>query len=190
MKRRLNRLSIEVGVCEQDKKRNPQPMSPSERGFWTKVLVDGRSIEQGLATDIAELGRSITRNIDKRTSRILCCGCGEPSCAGIWEGVRVHHHGQHVIWSFESPIRAGFSRASIRHWRSLSRKRYLRFSRSELMSVFSKAISNLLDLGWQPTKQGSFIGANWLMDLLQEGELLWLAQRLPHLAAFTRINKA
>ncbi len=53
-----------------------------------------------LAIDLAELVKTLE---DDGEFFIITCTCGDPGCAGIMEGVKVHHNGKMVYWQFRIP---------------------------------------------------------------------------------------
>lgn len=174
MKRRVNVLRIEFGVREQDWKRNPRPMTDDELGYWSNYQVDGKPIEDGLATDFGAVVRTATHPLRNNGSAILTCGCGEPWCAGIEECVRVHHQGRYVYWTFYTPIVAGFGAQNLRRWKSKARKVRLCFLRSQLMSACRGIVAQLHIQPSFSSEEKRFIGSDSLAALLERGHGKWL----------------
>jgi hypothetical protein len=62
-------------------------------------VVDFRHYE--LAADLEELQKSAE---GEGEFFIITCFCGEPQCAGIQEGIKVLHQGDHVTWVYRNPL--------------------------------------------------------------------------------------
>ena len=176
MKRHVDALSIDIGVCEQDWKRNPEPLTDAQLGYWLRYEVDGKPIEEGLDTDFGEVVWATTHVITKNGSGILTCGCGVPWCAGIEECVRVQHQGRFVFWTFRRPMVAGFGKHNVRNWRSKARKVRFRFLRSQLMAVCRSAAERLEIKPDTNFENKNFIGSDSLSSLLEQGHGKWIFQ--------------
>lgn len=86
----------------------------SSAGDTTKFLVptlmvDDKVINEGFALDMRELANSCRADGE---FFILTCGCGEPGCAGIFEGIAVSHQDGEVIWGVPYPIKSTTSEKS------------------------------------------------------------------------------
>ena len=67
------------------------------------LMIDDREINDGFALDMRELANSCRSDGEYF---ILTCGCGEPGCAGIFEGITVSHHNGEVIWVVPEPLKS------------------------------------------------------------------------------------
>lgn len=174
MRRRVNTLTIQTGLCKQDWSRNQTPLPPELLGYWTRFEVDGRCIEGDLPSDFGSVVQATTHSIKRNGSGILTCRCGVPYCAGIEECVRVHHQGRYVYWTYLSPIVAGFGTRNVREWKCKARKVRFRFLRGELMQTCkAAAIALNVQADADDVRQG-FIGADTLHWWLARGRGRWL----------------
>lgn len=83
---------------------NEIPYSPTTKrpGVITQqIWVDGIYIDEPHAVDVSELVRSLFRPGEYF---FFTCGCGEPGCAGIWDGFKVRHVPGKILWHFRRPV--------------------------------------------------------------------------------------
>jgi hypothetical protein len=73
-----------------------------------ELRVDGARLGEGYVLDIRRLAEALT---SEGEHFIFTCGCGEPSCAGIHEGVRSRLAGDQVLLNGSLPKGGGFSMA-------------------------------------------------------------------------------
>ena len=65
-----------------------------------EIQVDGERCGRNYCIDYKELVRSLTADGDYY---IFTCGCGEAGCAGISEGIHIHHAAGVVEWHVVEP---------------------------------------------------------------------------------------
>ena len=73
-----------------------------------ELRVDGTRIGEGHVLDIRRLAEALT---SEGEHFIFTCGCGEPGCAGIHEGVRSRISGDQVLLDGSLPKGGAFSAA-------------------------------------------------------------------------------
>ena len=73
-----------------------------------ELHVDGARLGEGYVLDIRRLAEALT---SAGEHFIFTCGCGEPGCAGIHEGVRSRHAGDQVLLNGSLPKGGAFSMA-------------------------------------------------------------------------------
>ena len=73
-----------------------------------ELRVDGTRIGEGYVLDIRRLAEALT---SEGEHFIFTCGCGEPGCAGIHEGVRSRISGEQVLLDGTLPKGGAFSLA-------------------------------------------------------------------------------
>ena len=66
-----------------------------------RILVDGSPFHDEFTVDIRGLVASVR---DAGEFYIFTCGCGEPFCAGLAEGVHAEHGDERVTWRVADPI--------------------------------------------------------------------------------------
>ena len=81
-----------------------------------ELHVDGARLGEGYVLDIRRLADALTREGEHF---IFTCGCGEPGCAGIHEGVRSRIYGDAVTLDGTLPKAGAFS---VVHSASAARK--------------------------------------------------------------------
>ena len=73
-----------------------------------ELRVDGARLGEGYVLDIRRLAEALT---SEGEHFIFTCGCGEPGCAGIHEGVRSRLAGDQVLLNGSLPKGGAFSMA-------------------------------------------------------------------------------
>lgn len=73
-----------------------------------ELRVDGTRLGEGYVLDIRRLAEALT---SEGEHFIFTCGCGEPGCAGIHEGVRSRISGGQVLMDGSLPKGGAFSMA-------------------------------------------------------------------------------
>ena len=73
-----------------------------------ELRVDGTRLGEGYVLDIRRLAEALT---SEGEHFIFTCGCGEPGCAGIHEGVRSRLAGDQVLLNGSLPKGGAFSMA-------------------------------------------------------------------------------
>ena len=73
-----------------------------------ELRVDGTRLGEGYVLDIRRLAEALT---SEGEHFIFTCGCGEPGCAGIHEGVRSQISGDQVLLDGSLPKGGAFSMA-------------------------------------------------------------------------------
>ena len=63
--------------------------------------INGSPFHPEFILDISELAKSCQSSDELF---IFTCGCGEPMCAGIGEGIQVEHLPDAVVWRFSEPL--------------------------------------------------------------------------------------
>lgn len=74
---------------------------PLRRCIAPSLWVNDECISEGVTVDLRELVASMEKS---GQYDILTCSCGEPGCAGIWEGVVVIHWPEAIRWLIPEPI--------------------------------------------------------------------------------------
>lgn len=77
--------------------------------FGLQIWVDGHQLEVGVAIDflgLLDTTHKLKQSVWKRFwgPNIFTCGCGEPGCAGINDGINVSHDDVSVIWKASLPL--------------------------------------------------------------------------------------
>lgn len=100
----------------------------------SKVVIDENTFEPDLTLDWRELFLSLRFSGEFFP---LTCSCGEPGCAGVWEGIRIVHSPGMVVWDVNVPYSEPYDAAE--HEPSVMR---LQFRRDQ---YFSSIISGWLE---------------------------------------------
>ena len=78
-----------------------------EKYLVPNLTVDDYLINEDFALDLRELANSCRFDGEHF---ILTCGCGEPGCAGIFDGFYVTQHDDTVSWRIGSPVRREYQK--------------------------------------------------------------------------------
>ncbi len=65
------------------------------------VFINGQNIAPENPIDLIEIIKSCQLSGE---FFIVTCGCGEPACAGIYDGIRVTHLDDRVVWEIPDPL--------------------------------------------------------------------------------------
>lgn len=76
--------------------------SEPSRMVAQEIWIDGIHLDEPHVVDVCELVRSIFRPDE---FFFFTCTCGEPGCAGIWEGFNVRHVPGKILWRFRRPVK-------------------------------------------------------------------------------------
>lgn len=76
--------------------------SAAPRKIAQEIWIDGVHLDEPHAVDVCELVRSLFRPGE---FFFFTCGCGEPGCAGIWDGIQVRQLPGRILWRFRRPVR-------------------------------------------------------------------------------------
>jgi hypothetical protein len=95
-----------------------------------QVFVDGHHLDEPHLVSLPALIDSLHHD---GAAGIFTCGCGEPGCDGIFEGIGVRHEAGLVHWAFRRPQSArGF--ADLSAWRAASASLHLTFDREQMLA--------------------------------------------------------
>ncbi len=68
------------------------------------VLINGENIAPENSIDLRQLAKSCQLSGE---FYVVTCGCGEPGCAGIWDGIQVSHFPDRICWEVPELISVG-----------------------------------------------------------------------------------
>lgn len=74
---------------------------PQTYAITQAVLINGKNIAPKNPIDLRQLAKSCQLSGE---FFIVTCGCGEPGCAGIEDGIRVSHFTDRICWIVPEPI--------------------------------------------------------------------------------------
>ena len=107
----MNRFELRLNNQEKvwtPDRRNPKPPPNSKPEVWIapEIWIDSERVEPSskIFVDLLALFRSVIAPVNEYRSKIFICGCGDPSCAGIDNGVSVSHRGNYIVWRFKRPL--------------------------------------------------------------------------------------
>jgi hypothetical protein len=70
-------------------------------GITQSVLINGKNIAPTHSIDWVDLSKSCQLS---GKFFIATCGCGVPACAGIYDGIRVTHFDDRIVWEIPEPL--------------------------------------------------------------------------------------
>lgn len=108
------------------------PNEVGEIWFGAEIWVDSIRMEPNHTVDISEIARSIRPRKKPYRCDFFACGCGSAACAAILDGMRVHHQGKYMYWTFRSPLTGAYGVGDEKRWLQNSTPRRMRFLRTEL----------------------------------------------------------
>lgn len=74
---------------------------PLIRYIFPSLWVNDQCLSEGLVVDMRILAASMK---GPGEYDILTCSCGEPGCAGVWQGIIVFHYYDLIRWLIPHPI--------------------------------------------------------------------------------------
>lgn len=98
MNNNLDRFELKVALIEPYGNRD---FSPADYLITQAVLINGENLAPENPIDLRELAKSCQLVGE---FHIVTCGCGVADCASIYDGIRVNHLADRIIWEVPDPI--------------------------------------------------------------------------------------
>ena len=138
--------------------------------------INGSSFHPEFVLDITELAKSC-QSTDELF--IFTCGCGEPMCAGIGEGIQVEHLPDAVVWRFSEPLSdKDYFDLSDDEWKAMKQPVELRFDPERYQSAIATGINKLKALVVSSERPVELPIRGFMLDRLLELQTLVFSTRL------------
>ena len=138
--------------------------------------INGSSFHPEFVLDVTELAKSC-QSTDELF--IFTCGCGEPMCAGIGEGIQVEHLPDAVVWRFSEPLSdKDYADLSDDEWKAMKQHVELRFDPERYHSAIATGINKLKALGVSSERPVELPIQGFMLDRLLELQTLVFSTRL------------
>ena len=138
--------------------------------------INGSSFHPEFVLDVTELAKSC-QSTDELF--IFTCGCGEPMCAGICEGIQVEHLPDAVVWRFSEPLSdKDYFDLSDDEWKAMRQPVELRFDPERYHSAIATGINKLKALGVSSERPVELPIQGFMLDRLLALQTLVFSTRL------------
>jgi hypothetical protein len=138
--------------------------------------INGNIFHPEFVLDVTELAKSCQSSgeID-----IFTCGCGQPMCAGIGDGIRVEHLPEDIIWHFSEPMSdRNYEDLSDDEWEAMKRPVELRFDPEHYLSAIAAGINKLKSLAVSSERPVELPMQGFMRDRLLALQTLVFSTRL------------
>ena len=135
--------TFELKIIDSDE--IPFALTTKPPGVITQqIWIDGAHLDEPHVVDIRELVSSIFRPGE---FYFFTCECGEPGCAGIWDGFKVRHLPEEIQWHFRRPVRQPDNDLAeeddFHHWTSTTAAIDYKFDRQQFTYAMNHALEVL-----------------------------------------------
>ena len=103
--------------------------------------INGSLFHPEFVLDITELARSCQSSGEMY---LVTCGCGEPMCAGIGDGINIKHLSNAVVWHFKEPLSdKEYDDLGDEEWEAMKNPIEFRFDPEDYLSTIIAGIKEI-----------------------------------------------